>query len=235
MAPTEHTHVKGRITKKYKADDPVAQLHDYNIDIPSNHIYLFGEETYSDLAEGAEPGVEYIMSNRFIRNLNILMRKSDAPILVHMKTCGGDWKEGMAIYDAIKACPNPIIILNYTHARSMSSLIFQAADKRVMMPHSTFMFHDGTIAMDGTVKQFYTEYEQTKAAEEQMLEIYINSMKSDGKFKDEKPEKIRKWLRDQMDKKEDVFLNAQQAIEYGFADEIFGADGVYDWEALIKL
>ena len=232
--PVAHTHVKDKITKKYKADDPVTQLHDYNIDIPANHIYLFGEETYSDLAEGAEPGVEYIMANRFIRNLNMLMRRSDAPILIHMKTCGGDWKEGMAIYDAIKSCPNPVIILNYTHARSMSSLIFQAADKRVMMPHSTFMFHDGTMSLSGTVKQFYTEYEQTKIQEEQMLAIYIDSMRKQGKMKDEKPEKIRKWLRDQMDKKEDVYLSAQQAVDYGFADEIFGANGIYDWNALVK-
>lgn len=230
---TDHTHVKEKLKKGYKSDDPVTQLHDYNIDIPSNQLFLFGEDVYGESLEGAEPGVEYIMANRFIRNLNILMRKSDKPILIHMKTCGGDWKEGMAIYDAIKSCPNPVIILNYTHARSMSSLIFQAADKRVMMPHSTFMFHDGTMAMEGTVKQFYTEYEQTRHAEDQMMAIYIRSMVAQGKFKDEKPEKIRKWLRDQMDKKEDVFLNAQQAIDYGFADEIFGADGVYNWDALV--
>lgn len=231
---TGPTHVKEKLKKGYKSDDPVSQLHDYNIDIPSNHLFLFGEESYGDSLEGAEPGVEYIMANTFIRNLNILMRKSDKPILIHMKTCGGDWKEGMAIYDSIKSCPNPVIILNYTHARSMSSLIFQAADKRVMMPHSTFMFHDGTMAVDGTVKQFYTEHEQTRIQEEQMLAIYIASMKAQGTFKDHKPEKIKKWLRDQMDRKEDVYLNAVQAVEYGFADEIFGADGVYDWDALLN-
>jgi ATP-dependent protease ClpP protease subunit len=230
----DHTHVKSKTTKKYKSEDPVSQLHDYNIDIPSNHIYLFGEETYSDLDEGSEPGVEYIMANRFIRNLNILMRKSDAPILIHMKTCGGDWKEGMAIHDAIRACPNKVIILNYTHARSMSSLIFQAADKRVMFPHSTFMFHDGTMAVSGTVKQFYTEYEQTKIAERQMMDIYVEAMKAKGKFKDQDSKKIEKWLREAMDKKEDVFLSAEQAVEYGFADEIFGLNGVYDWDALTK-
>lgn len=230
----EHTHVKEKLNKRYKADDPVTQLHDYNIDIPSNHLYLFGEEEYGSSLGGAEPGVEYVMANRFIRNLNILMRKSDKPILIHMKTCGGDWTEGMAIYDAIKSCPNPIIILSYTHARSMSSLIFQAADKRVMMPHSTYMFHDGTISVEGTVKQFYTEYERTKIAEEQMLTIYINAMKNKGKMKNEKPEKIKKWLRDQMDRKEDVYLSAEQAIELGFADEIFGANGVYDWNALVQ-
>jgi ATP-dependent protease ClpP protease subunit len=59
-------------------------------------------------------------------------------------------------------------------------------------------------------------------------------MKVQGKMKDEKPEKIKKWLRDQMDKKEDVYLSAQQAVDYGFADEIFGSSGVYDWSSLTK-
>lgn len=226
------THIKETNKKGYK--ETVEQIHDNGIDLTSNQIYLFGEAAYTDVHEGDEPGVEYTMANRFIKNLNILMRKSDEPILIHMKTCGGDWKEGMAIYDAIKACPNKVTILNYTHARSMSSLIFLAADKRVMMPHSTFMFHDGTMAVDGTVKQFYTEYEQTKIAEEQMLQIYIDTMKVQGKLKDEKPEKIKKWLRDQMDKKEDVYFSAQQAVDYGFADEIFGSSGVYDWSSLTK-
>lgn len=227
------THIKEKLKRGYKSDDPVAQLHEYNIDIPSNQLFLFGEEEYGESLEGAEPGVEYIMANTFIRNLSILMRKSDKPILIHMKTCGGDWKEGMAIYDAIKACPNPVIILNYTHARSMSSLIFQAADKRVMMPHSSFMFHDGTTAVDGTIKQFYTEYEQTRIADDQMNAIYIASMQAQGKFKDAPAEEIRNWLREQMDRKEDVYLSAQQAIDYGFADEIFGSGGIYDWDALV--
>jgi ATP-dependent protease ClpP protease subunit len=37
-----------------------------------------------------------------------------------------------------------------------------------------------------------------------------------------------------MDKKEDVYLTAEQAVEYGFADYVFGADGHYDWSGLVK-
>ena len=45
--------------------------------------------------------MEYLMSSKFIKNLNILMRTNEDPILIHMKTCGGDWIEGMAIYEAL--------------------------------------------------------------------------------------------------------------------------------------
>lgn len=217
---------------KYASDHPLFDIHSYDIDVPANHIYLFGHDDYagSEFLEGDEPGVEYTMANRFIRNLNILRRNSDKPILIHMKTCGGEFAEGMAIYDTIKSCPNHVTILSYTHARSMSSLIFQAADKRVMMPHSTFMFHDGTMATDGTIKQFLNEADEIKKYSAQMMKIYIDVMKQKGKFKRTSRQKIYDWLRAQMDKREEVYLDAAQAIQYGFADEIF--DG--DWDNLLN-
>ena len=152
-------------------------------------------------------------------------------VVVH--NCGGMWEEGMAIYDAIKACPNPITILNYTHARSMSSIILCAADKRVMMPHSTFMFHDGTFSLDGTVKQALTEVDELKRTNEIMYNIYIDRMKEKGKMKHKSRKKIHAWIRDLMDKKEEVYFDAKQAVAYGFADSVFGGDGTYDWNSLL--
>jgi ATP-dependent protease ClpP protease subunit len=154
----------------------------------------------------------------------------EKPIVIHMKTCGGLWEEGMAIYDAIKACPSKVTILNYTHARSMSSIIFQAADKRVMMPHSHFMFHDGTYGIEGTVKQVRSAIEFDKHNERVMLDIYADKMNEKGEMAGKGITKIKKWLREQMDKKEDVFLQAEKTVEFGLADEIFD----YDWSSLTK-
>jgi ATP-dependent protease ClpP protease subunit len=222
---------------RYVADDPIYQIHEFNIDLKANHIYLTGIPDYiiSNFEDPTvEPGVEYAMASRFIKNLNILMRKSSNSILIHMKTSGGDWREGIAIYDVIKACPNRVTILNYTHARSMSSLIFQAADKRVMMPNSVFMFHEGTMDFSGTVKQFRTEFEEDKIARETMLNIYVASMKDSGCMSSKTKPQIRRWLINEMDKKEEVYLTAEQTVEYGFADEIFGQDGHYDWKKLVE-
>ena len=204
---------------------PISELHDYNINTTTNEIFLFGEEHYVSTREyndGSEPGVEYMMANKFIRNLTFLQHKSANNITIHMKTCGGDWHEGMAIYDAIKNCPNHVTIINYTHARSMSSLIFQAADERIMHKHSTYMFHFGTMAMDGTVKQFFTEATELEKANEQMLDIYIKTMQSGGCMQNKTRAQIKNWLIKQMDKREEVYLNAQEAVEYGFADKIIG-------------
>ncbi len=213
---------------KTKSDDPLDHLHKYDVDIKSNHIYLFGVEDYIR-DDGYEPGVEYIMANRFIRNFNQCVRTNqNIPLLIHMKTNGGYWEEGMAIYDTIRSCPWPVTILNYTHARSMSSIIFQAANKRIMMPHSHFMFHDGTFGVEGTVKQVNSAVDFGRLTEGVMLDIYSRSMNRSGEFKGKGEVYIKKWLRTQMDKKEDVYLTAEDAVRYGLADDIFD----YNWKNL---
>jgi ATP-dependent Clp protease protease subunit len=213
---------------KIRQDDPLYYILENDLDLKSNHIYLFGIEAYTyggGIDAAYEPGVEYVMANRFIRNLNLCMRVNpETPLVIHMKTCGGDWTEGMAIYDAIRSFPWPVTILNYTHARSMSSLIMQGGNKRVMMPNSYFMFHDGTFGMEGTVKQVRSAVKFEENASETMLEIYAKVMKYHGKMSMKKVEEIKKWLRNKMDKEEDVYLSAKEAVEFGFADEIFDAD-----------
>lgn len=233
----EDSHVLDQAIK-YRADDHVDQMHTNSIDVKASHIYLHGDLDYiGKLSEDetAEPGVEYAMAAKFIKNMNILMRKNpDIPILIHQFTCGGFWQFGMAIYDMIKSCPVPVTILNYAEARSMSSIILQAANKRVMMPNSSFMFHRGTLGVSGTVTQVESAVEFNKLADETMLEIYAVSMKRRGKFSKKSKEFIKTWLIEQMGKKEDVYLTAKQAVEYGLADEIFGEDNRYDWSKLTE-
>lgn len=206
-------------------------LHELSVDLDNNEVYLFPNEShatgYGDDAPG-EPGIEYTMVNRFIRNYNLLRHKNKDPILIHMKSCGGFWEEGMAIYDTIKQSPNPAVVLSYTHARSMSSLIFLAADKGVMMPHSTFMVHRGSVYSGGTGTQYMTDAEEWKKANEQMMKIYVERLRTHGSMQGKSKKVIRNWLDRQMDKKEDVYFSAEEAVEIGFADEIF--DG--DWDRL---
>lgn len=224
--------------KKVIEDGIISHVNDYGLDVEHREIFLFPREEYSysygDEA-APEPGVEYTMANQFIRNLRILSNMStEKDILIHLKSCGGDWIEGLAMYQAIKACPNHITILNYASARSMSSIIFTAADYRVMMPYSTFMVHTGTNVIAGTGTQVQTEYEENLKADRIMFDIYIEKLRSASKFEGWSPKRIENWLRKKMREKEEVYFTAEESLEHNFADFIFGADGVYDWEALRK-
>ena len=213
---------------KVKSEDHIYHLHQYGVDLLKNHIYLTGVDRGYEVAEGTdEPGVDFVMSERFIKNIQLCMSvNSSEPILIHQKTSGGSWEEGMAIYDAIKACPTPVTILNYTHARSMSSIIMQAANKKVTMPNGVFMFHDGEIGIYGTVKQVESNVEFYAHTKTVMRDIYIESMREKGFLKNDSER--RRWLNTQMDKKEDVYLTAQEACDKGFFDEIFNGN----WKSL---
>jgi ATP-dependent protease ClpP protease subunit len=210
----------------------VEAAHDYQIDLRHRELYVTGEATSAEgTDDGGEPGVEFQMASRLIRNLRTLSNRDASPILIHMKTSGGYWTEGMAMFDAIAQCPARVTILNYTHARSMSSIILQAADWRVMMPHSYFMFHCGTYGTSGDYRAVMSEVEFTKAVEEPaMLDIYVDALVRAGRerWADMKISQIRQSLKRHMERKNDVYLTAAEAVEWGFADEIF--DG--DWERL---
>jgi len=237
-----HTHKEAMAyaqkKKKVLEGDIVTHINDYSIDIEHRELFLFPREEYSygggDEAL-PEPGVDFSLANQFIRNIRILSNISDQPILIHLKSCGGEWHEGLAMYQAIKACRCHVTILNYASARSMSSIIFSAADHRAMMPFSTFMIHTGTGVLIGTGTQIHTEYEESKKADKIMLDIYVDMLKESELMKGWTNKRIKTWLVKKMKDKEEVYFTAEEAVEHNFADTIFGADGVYDWSNLTKV
>lgn len=219
---------------KYTGNQNVDSIHGYDIDLEKREIYLIGREEYSygePEAGEEEPGVDYLLANRFIKNIRILQSLGDGPILVHMKTCGGNWEEGMAIYDSIKACANHVTILNYTHARSMSSIIFQAADHRVMMPNSYFMMHHGDAEHAGTDKQvrsataFFNEHADGRKA---MTSIYADKMASAHSHEGKTKRQLERFIAKKMNDLEEWYLTAGEAVEHGLADAVFD----YDWSKL---
>ena len=219
----------------YKIDvhDLVKSVHEEGIiikpGIPAN-IFLFEEQTAPDA--DFVPGVEYNMTNKFLKNMNLArLLNPGLPVLVHMSTNGGDWYNGMAIYDTIKKYPAQVTILDYRHSSSMSSIIFLAADKRVMAEDSHFMYHDGWMSSFNTWKGYEAEYEFLKKTfDVKMWDIYAEALMEQGKYKGLPKEEIIEILHNNRDKKQDVYLTAQEAVEWGFADEVF--DG--NWENLAK-
>jgi len=207
--------------------DQICNIHENGVDVENRHIWLAGETNY--LEPGDEPGVEYQMSTRLIKNLHILTTESHEPILIHMKTCGGFVEEGLAIYDALEQCPCEIRILSYTHARSMSSYILQAADWRALMPRSHFLFHRGTFGMEDRVTAVEKAIDWGKSQEPVLMDIYVNRMKQEGIFKSWKKSRIIKMMEKCMRDDMDVYLTAKEAVDWGLADEVLDKD----WSRLL--
>ena len=206
-------------------------VHLYNIDPQNFTIYLTSAPQSYQAEErkiGGEPGVEYQASNQFIKNLHMLSSIDNTrPILVHMTICGGNWDEGMAMFDNICACPNPVIILGHTHVESMAAIILQAADRRVLMPNSHMMIHDvsTSVSESCTAKEIESRQDWHKQViMPTAMRIYVDALKRGGKFARWPVDKIGKMLRDCIDARGELYLTAPEAVDWGFADAVFNAN-----------
>ena len=121
----------------------IDQIHNFNIDIKNREIFL-----HSYLSDSAEEQIDYKCSVVFEKNLRFLNQISNDPILVHMHLPGGDWQDGLGMYDAIQYSKSKIIILAYAKVESCSSVLLQAAPVRILMPNTNMLIHYGSISIN---------------------------------------------------------------------------------------
>ena len=199
--------------------DIVDSIHGQSVDLKQREIYLHGHHGPFD----DDPGVEYRMATTFIKNIRYLDSLKNEPILIHMHSLGGNWGDGMAIYDAIKISRSHTTIITYGQAESMSSIILQAADVRIMMPNSYFMCHYGSSSNAGNFldTQNWAQFELKML--DTMLDIYVEKCMK-GKFFKEKFEdlsesKVRSYIKRKL-KDGDWYIDSNEAVYYGFADGV---------------
>jgi len=212
------------MARKSQSDYFLDDVHHHRINRNNFSIYIGGDPAHMG-NEGYEPGVDYSMADRFELNLDILSSIDKArPILVNMSSCGGCWEEGMQMFAAILSCPNPVTVLALKHARSMTSLIPLAADKFLIRPPSTYMYHRGTYGIESLDEEVETEDNERRKAQEMMLRIYVSRLKEQGKFKALTDGRIKTHLKETMRDKINVHLAADEAVAWGFADGVFAGN-----------
>jgi ATP-dependent protease ClpP protease subunit len=211
--------------------DILKDLHDYGANIASREIFL---HNHFHTEDNDNPGIEHRMSNTFIKNLRVLDSKSNLPIVIHMQSIGGNWDDGMAMFDAITMCRSYVTVVAYGQASSMSSVIFQAADWRLMTPNAHFMSHYGSSGFEGHYlnMQNFTNYDRKCAIK--MLEIYSSKCVNGQYFKDKfgkKPteKQVKNFLVRKL-KDGDWYLDPEEAVYYGFADGV-----LKDWNQINKV
>jgi ATP-dependent protease ClpP protease subunit len=200
----------------------VDTLHENWIDLEKREIWIQSSDNKLDPEDGDNPGIEYSMATKVIKNLHILRHQSATlPVVIHMNSVGGEESQGLAIYDTIRAMPYHTTIIAYSHAESMSSYVLQAARKRLMMPSAYFMMHCGSISLGGHFKSVYSQLDfYKKQVDELLMDIYLNRAVKGKKFEGWEKDKIREFFEAQMNKQGDVFLSAMDAVYWGLADDI---------------
>jgi len=207
----------------------VYDVHEFGINIDHREVFLHWHGYSPELM------IDGFVAANVIKNIRILNQISSAPILLHQISNGGDWNFGMAIYDALASSRAPVILLAHAHARSMSSIIPQAASKRVIMPHADFLIHLGTSDLAGNLASVISEAEWEKILTDRMLAIYADRCVRGPIFKRKKwsRERIKEWIRRRVEEKQEFYLSAKEAVDHGLMDAVLGDPGHESIEGLL--
>ncbi|MDP3645584.1 MAG: ATP-dependent Clp protease proteolytic subunit [bacterium] len=222
---------KSKKTARHEQDEQIKKamlgehypedMHVYRLDRHNFTIYI-GGDPQAETEAGEEPGVEHKMADRFAINLGILKGiDPERPVLIELSSCGGNWTHGIKMFGHILAYPAPVTVLGTFDTRSMTSIIPLAADRFLIQPPAQYMYHCGSYGFLGLEQEANTDDIERRKMIETMFRIYVARLKSQGAYKGWEEQSIRDMLEERMRKEIDVWLTADEAKRWGFADDVF--------------
>ena len=136
--------------------------------------------------------------------LNIEERK---PIKIYIDSCGGSLTDAFTIIDSIRMSKTPVITIATGCAYSAGFFIFISGHKRIAYPHASFLYHEGSATNGGTAGQFRNFADFYDIQLTQLKQIVLD-------YTDIDEDEYNKH------KKDDWWMTAEDAINYGMADKI---------------
>jgi len=132
-------------------------------------------------------------------------------ILFYINSPGGAVTEGLAILDTMDYIKPDVRTIVMGQACSMGSLLAQAGTpgKRMVLPRSRTMIHQVSAGSKGTVMDMQIQLDEAVRMNEELTQIYV-----DRNSKGKTYEELKR------DMSRDFFMSAQEAVDYGLADEI---------------
>ena len=145
----------------------------------------------------------------------------NADILFYINSPGGSVTAGLAIYDTMQFIKPDVSTIVLGQACSMGSFLANAGapGKRLVLPESRTMIHrvsSGTPGTRGSVHVQELQFEDAKRSFDES--VRINQRLTELYVKHNTKGKTYEELFEAM--KFDTFLSAQEAVDYGLADEV---------------
>lgn len=135
------------------------------------------------------------------------------PILFYIDCSGGNLTDAFMISDTIRQSKTPVYTIITGAALSGGFIIAISGHKRIAYPHASFLFHEGSGGFGGDANKFANFALFYKKQLEQMKDIILNQTS----ITEEKYKEI---------KNDDYWMTADEALELGVIDEIYGSDTV---------
>jgi ATP-dependent Clp protease, protease subunit len=166
-------------------------------------IYLIGD-------------IEKDSARSVIERLRELANDGRRPITIYMNTAGGNVTDGLALHDAIRYLVMQgvqVTIIVQGMAYSMGSVVLQAASpgRRLAFPHSWIMIHEPAK---------WAGWQSTTAAAQHLDRLKQMQSQIYRILSDRSGKPLRQIIRDT--KRNDFYLDAAKAKEYGLIDEVLG-------------
>lgn len=152
------------------------------------------------------------MANLIVAQLLFLeSENSEQDITMFINSPGGSVTAGMAILDTMDFVKCDVRTIVMGQACSMGSLLAQAgaAGKRGVLPNSRTMIHQPSGGAHGMQSDIEIQYKEITKIKKSLTEIYVKH-NSRGKT----------YAEFERDMDRDLFMSAQEAVDYGLADEI---------------
>lgn len=162
-------------------------------------VYIYGEIGDSWWGDGTS-------ANDFVKLLSGI---KSSKIELHLNSGGGSAFDGIAIYQALVAHDAEVEVHVDALAASAASIIAMAGDKVVMTTAAMMMIHDASMGAYGNA-----DYLRDTA--EILDKLSQNGAKVYAKKAGETPEFCRQLM------KNETWFDAEEAVDAGFADEVFG-------------
>lgn len=166
--------------------------------------------------------VEDNMANLIVAQMLYLESENpDKDINLYINSPGGMVTAGLAIYDTMQYIKPDICTIVMGQAASMGSFLAQAGTpgKRIVLQNSRTMIHRVSSGTPGTRGSVYVQelefedarrhFEESKNINRRLTELYVQH-NSQNKTYDEMAAVM----------KQDTFLTAEEALEWGLADRV---------------
>lgn len=191
--------MKGRATKfrfEQKNDAGVHKLYIYD-DVTAQGKFNWSTWEYDE----SETSADY-----FRQKLGEI--PDTETIELHVNSCGGSVKEGVAIYNMLKQHGAEKTCYVDGFAYSIASVICLACDKVIMGLGTSMLLHNMSMCVCGNAEMLRKCADDLDVLMESNRQIYMSRAKN----------LTEEELREMMDR--ETFLTPEQCLEYGFCDEI---------------
>lgn len=178
------------------------QLIDYYQSFNERNI-LIGEIGY-EIAVAVDSVIRFWNSVDEEENIPVEERK---PIKVYIHSPGGYLTSTFTMIDAIEMSKTPVYTIAVGEVYSGGFFTFLAGHKKFAYPHASFLYHEGATSNGGDANKFRNFAKFYEVQLKQLRQIVLdNSSISE--------EEYEKHIKD------DWWLTAEEAVNYGIVDEI---------------